>query len=215
MADKIGALRNLWPILLLLVVVFTSLYSGFVTITEAAGISALGAFLIPLAMGRLNFVKVHVSLRKALVTTTMIFSIIICATFFGYYLTLTQVTSHVVSFISNLAIEPSLVILLLVVLYVFLGFFMDQVAILFLTLPLSVPIVENLGFDVYWFAILIVAASETGLVTPPVGLNCYVASSAADEPLEDTFAGVVPFLFAEFAVIALLFSVPWLTLVLI
>ncbi len=213
--EKLGALRHLWPVLLLMLVVFTCLYSGFVTITEAAGISALGAFLIPLFMGRLTFEKVHTSLRKSLVTTTMIFSIIVCAAFFGYYLTLTQVTNQVVAYISALPVEASLIVLFLVVLYAVLGFFMDQVAILFLTLPLSVPIVENLGFDVYWFAVLIVAAAETGLVTPPVGLNCYVASGAANESLEETFAGVGPFLIAEVAVIALLFCVPWLSLALI
>ncbi|MDD2499011.1 MAG: TRAP transporter large permease subunit [Desulfitobacteriaceae bacterium] len=99
--------------------------------------------------------------------------------------------------------------LALVLLYAFLGFFMDQVAILYLTLPLSVPIVEALGINVFWFAVLIVAAAETGLVTPPVGMNCYVTSGATGETLETTFAGVAPFVIAEFAVLLLVFLVPW------
>lgn len=213
--EKVASLRKLWPILVLLVVVLISLYSGFVTITEAAGLSALGAFLIPLAMGRMSFDATATALRKTLVTTAMIFTIILFAAIFGYYLTLTQIAQQVVEVISNLDVNPSLIVLSLVILYALLGFFMDQVAILFLTLPLSVPIVEALDFNMYWFAILIVAAAETGLVTPPVGLNCYVAAGAANERLEDTFAGVMPFLIAQVAIIVLLFTVPWLSLALI
>ncbi|MDD4753175.1 MAG: TRAP transporter large permease subunit [Desulfitobacteriaceae bacterium] len=207
--EKVASLRDLWAVMLLLAVVLISIFSGWVTITEAAGIAALGAFLIPLCMRRFTFEKVKIALLGTLKTTTMIFSIIIGAMAFGYYLTLTHIATDVVSFIGSLNIGPSFIMLALVLLYAFLGFFMDQVAILYLTLPLSVPIVEALGINVFWFAVLIVAAAETGLVTPPVGMNCYVTSGATGETLETTFAGVAPFVIAEFAVLLLVFLVPW------
>ncbi|HZK85391.1 MAG TPA: TRAP transporter large permease [Desulfosporosinus sp.] len=213
--EKVASLRNLWPILLLLTIVLVSIFSGWVTVTEAAGIAALGAFLIPLFMGRFTYRKIETALLSTLKTTTMIFSIIIGAMAFGYYLTLTQVTTKIVAFIAGLNVSPPYIMLALVLLYAFLGFFMDQVAILYLTLPLSVPIVESLEINMFWFAVMIVAAAETGLVTPPVGLNCYVAAGAAGESLETTFAGVTPFIIAEFAVLILLFLVPWFSTVLL
>lgn len=213
--EKIISLRDLWAVLLLLAVVLLSLFSGWVTVTEAAGIAALGALLIPLCMGRFTFEKMKAALLSTLKTTTMIFSIIIGAMAFGYYLTMTHIATDIVSFIGGLHIGPSYIMLALVLLYAFLGFFMDQVAILYLTLPLSVPIVEALGIDIYWFAVLIVAAAETGLVTPPVGMNCYVTSGATGESLETTFAGVTPFIIAEFAVLFLIFCFPWFATVLL
>jgi len=212
--EKVASLRELWAILLLMVIVLVSIFSGWVTITEAAGLAALFGFLIPLFMGRLSFDKVKTALVNSVKTTTMIFAIIIGAMTFGYYLTLTQITSKIVIFISNLDVSASLIVLIFVLLYAFLGLFMDQVAILYLTLPLAIPVVEALGVDVIWFAILIVAAAETGLVTPPLGLNCYVASGATGESLEKTFKGVMPFVVGQFAVIFILFFFPWLTSIL-
>ncbi|WP_339251776.1 TRAP transporter large permease [Sporosarcina sp. FSL W8-0480] len=212
--EKLASLKDLWPILLLLVIVILSIFSGWVTITEAAGVAALGSFLIPLFMKRLSFQKVFVALQNTIKTTTMIFAIIVGAMVFGYYLTLTQITRKLVVFISELDMAAIYIVLIFVLLYAFLGLFMDQVAILYLTLPLAIPVVEALGVDVIWFAILIVAAAETGLVTPPLGLNCYVASGTAGESLEETFKGVMPFVAAQFGVILILFLFPWLTSIL-
>ena len=213
--EKISSLRDLWAVLLLLIVILISIFSGWVTITEAAGISALGAFVIPLSMGRFTFKKIGSALRSTLQTTTMIFTIIIGAMIFGYYLTLTQLTTNIVTYIAGVDVSPTYIVLMLVLMYAFLGFFMDQVAILYLTLPLSIPIVESLDFNMFWFAILIVAAAETGLVTPPVGMNCYVTSGATGETLETTFSGVTPFVVAQFGVLLLLFFVPWFAMVLL
>lgn len=212
--EKVFSLKELWPILLLLLIVIVSIFSGWVTITEAAGVAALGSFLIPLFMGRMTIQKVFEALLNTIKTTTMIFAIIIGALVFGYYLTLTQITRLLVTFISELDLAAVYIVLIFVLLYAFLGLFMDQVAILFLTLPLAIPVVEALGVDVIWFAILIVAAAETGLVTPPLGLNCYVASGATGESLEKTFKGVMPFVVAQFGVIFLIFFFPWLTSIL-
>lgn len=212
--EKIVSLKDLWPILLLIMIVLVSIFSGWITITEAAGVAALGSFLIPLLMRRLSFSKITTALKNTVKTTTMIFAIIIGAMVFGYYLTLTQITSQLVSYIGGLNIEAMYIVLIFVLLYAFLGLFMDQVAILYLTLPLAIPIVEALGMDVIWFAILIVAAAETGLVTPPLGLNCYVASGVTGKPLEVAFKGVTPFVAAQFGIIMLLFFFPWLTSIL-
>jgi C4-dicarboxylate transporter, DctM subunit len=213
--EKILSLRELWPILLLILIVLISIFSGWVTITEASGIAALGAFFIPLVMKRLPFHSIKTALIGTVKTTTMIFTIIIGAMVFGYYLTLTQLTTKLVNFIAGLDVGAAYIMLAFVLLYALLGFFMDQVAILYLTLPLTIPIIEALGVDMFWFAILIVAAAETGLVTPPLGMNCYVASGATDESLETTFAGVTPFIIGQFSVIIILFLFPWFSTVLL
>ena len=208
-SEKMRAVKDMWAVILLLVIILASIFSGWFTITEASGIAALGAFTIALCMRRLTMAKILVALKGTLKTTAMIFTIIIGAMAFSYYLTLTQMTTKLVTFISSLPVSGTVIMLVLVLLYALLGFFMDQVAILYLTLPLCIPIVEALDLNIFWFAVLIVSAAATGLVTPPVGLNCYVVSATTGETLEKTFAGVAPFIVAEFVVLLLLFLFPW------
>ena len=208
-SEKLQSLKDIWAVILLLIIILASIFSGWFTITEASGIAALGAFVIALFMRRLTFEKIFLALKGTLKTTAMIFTIVIGAMVFGYYLTLTQMTTKLVTFISSLPVSGAVIMLILVLLYALLGFFMDQVAILYLTLPLCIPIVEALDLNMFWFAVLIVSAAATGLVTPPVGLNCYVVSATTGEPLEKTFSGVAPFIVAEFGVLLLLFLFPW------
>lgn len=207
-SDRFKSLKLLWPILLLLGFVLISIYMGIVTLTEAAGLAALGSFIIPLIMKRFTVKSINQALSNSLKTTTMIFTIIISGHIFGYYLAITQVTQKLINFISVLDVSKWTIILVIVAIYLILGFFMDQIAILLLTLPLTFPVAMSLGFDPIWFGIVVAKTAEIGLVTPPLGLNIFVASGAAKEDIKVAFKGVMPFVVIDLIILIALIAFP-------
>lgn len=142
----------------------------------------------------------------------MILAIVVAAHVYGHFITETQVTPRLVSFAEDLPVAPLVVVGLIALGFLVLGFFMDQLAIIALMVPITLPIVENLGYDPIWFGIVVVLLAEIGLITPPLGLNVFVVSKSARLPVETVFAGAAPFALAIFAVAALLFLVPDLVL---
>lgn len=209
--DRVQSLRTVWPAVLLAFIVLGGIYSGIVTPTEAGALGAFGALLIGLAVGGLRGRGIVESLERTTRNSAMIFAIVIGATIFGYYLSVTQVTQKLIAYIGNLAVPPYGVLLTIIALYIVLGTFMEQIAIQFITLPLIFPIIVSLGFDPIWFGIIVIKTAEIGVVTPPVGLNVYVVSGALeDASMADTFAGAAMFLIADVAILALLLLFPQL-----
>ncbi|UOQ91837.1 TRAP transporter large permease [Halobacillus shinanisalinarum] len=206
--ERIRSLRLLWPILLLLSLVLIGIYMGIVTITEAAGLAAVGSFIIPLVMGKFTFSSFNQALNNSLKTTTMIFTIIIAGHIYGYYLTITQITQKLVNFVAVLDVSKWTIMLFIVLLYLILGFFMDQIAILLLTLPLTFPVAMSLGFNPIWFGIVVAKTAEIGLVTPPLGLNIFVSSGAAKEDIGIAFKGIIPFVLVDVVILLLLIFLP-------
>ena len=142
----------------------------------------------------------------------MIFTIIIGAMILGYYMTVSMLTQNAINYITNLPVGRWGIMAILVVVYLVLGCFMDQIAILLLTLPLTFPLATKLGFDPIWFGVIVIALAEIGLVTPPVGMNSYVVSSVSNVSLEKTFKGAGIMLIFEAAVLALLLAFPQISL---
>jgi C4-dicarboxylate transporter DctM subunit len=208
MKEKMESLEGIWPILLLLIFVITAIYTGFITPTEAGAVGAFLAFVIVTIMSGVNVRGTCEALGRTVNTTSMIFTIIIGAMIFGYFLTATRVTQTVISFVGELPFPSYVVMGIVVLIYILLGTFMDQLAILFLTLPLTFPIAMTLGYDPIWFGILVTKTVEIGLVTPPLGLNVYVTSSASKVPIREAFRGVGWFLVFDFIFIVLLFIFP-------
>ncbi|HEY8417305.1 MAG TPA: TRAP transporter large permease [Limnochordales bacterium] len=206
---RVESLRAIWPATLLAAVVLGGIYSGIVTPTEAGALGALGALLIGLLAGGLRWRGIVESLERTTRNTAMIYAIVIGATIFGYFLSVTQVTQRLIAYIGSLDVSPYGVLLTIIGLYIVLGTFMEQIAIQFITLPLIFPIIVSLGFDPIWFGIIVIKTAEIGVVTPPVGLNVYVISGALeDASMADTFAGAAVFLIADLAVLALLLLFP-------
>jgi tripartite ATP-independent transporter DctM subunit len=206
---RFASLRELWPVVLLFVFIVSGIYSGAVTVTEAAAVGCFGAVLIAAVMlRRMGWRDFMGALERTTHPTAMIFSIIIGAHIFGYFVTLTMAPQALVSFVQGLEIGPGMVILILIVIYILLGCVMDQLAILILTMPIVFPMVMELGYSPIWFGILITKTVEIGLITPPIGMNVFVASSITGVPLKRVFAGVLPFVMAEFAVLALIAFFP-------
>lgn len=142
----------------------------------------------------------------------MILMIVIGAHIFGFFLTLTQVTQMTVAFITSLDVSPYVVMAMIVFVYIILGCFMDQLAILILTVPIVVPAITALGFDPVWFGVVVVVTAEVGMVTPPLGLNVFVVARYSGRPLEEIFAGIAPHVVAHLLVIAALIAWPSLVL---
>lgn len=212
MREKFASLKHVGPMLVLFIAVTGLIYSGISTPTEASGIGAFVAMLLAIKEGKLNFKTLIKSLINTAHTTGMILLIILGAQIFGYFLTLSRVTNDLVMWVGGLDLSPLLIMAIILFGYVILGFFMDQIAILILTVPVMLPLILQLGFDPVWFGVIVVVTAEVGMVTPPLGMNVFVVARYTNRPLNELFRGVVPHFFAHILVIALLTLVPSLVL---
>jgi C4-dicarboxylate transporter DctM subunit len=209
--DRWSSLRPLWAFIILSVSVVGSMYIGLATPTEASAFGAFGALIIPLALKRMTKPAFKNSVTGAVRTTTMIFTIIIGAMVFGYFLTLTQTTQKLIGFMGSLSLPPSAIMGMVVILYLILGCIMDQVAIQLITLPLTFPLVTGLGYDPIWFGVISTKLAEIGLVTPPVGMNAFVVSATTKTPLEEVFQGTAVLLLVDGISLILLLAFPILS----
>src|SRR6185312_7612221 len=175
--EKFSALKDIWATLLLFAFVIGGLYGGLFTATEAAGAGAGGAFLIGIARRKLSGPDILRSLLETTRTTAAVFTILIGALLFGYFLTITQTPQKVTEFLTGLGIGPYGVLTLIMLMYLVLGCLMDALAMIILTVPIIFPVITQLGFDPIWFGVIIVMTVELGLIHPPVGMNIFVIKS--------------------------------------
>ncbi|WP_334129793.1 TRAP transporter large permease [Sneathiella sp.] len=208
LASKLKLTWEVSPMVVLMAIILGGLYSGVVTATEVAALGSAGAFIIGILHRRLNVPRIQAALRQTAKTTAMLFIIVVAAMIFGVYLSATQITDALIALANNQQSAGIYIIIFIVVVYLILGCFLDQLAILFLTLPMSFPLVISLGYDPIWFGIIVTKTVEIGLVTPPLGMNVFVAASSAKGKLGDAFGGVLPFLVIEFLLLILFFVFP-------
>lgn len=201
-----------WDGLLLAGIVLGGIYSGAITPTEASAIGAAGAFLVAIFYRRIGARALFAAFDSATRICGVIFLILIGAMIFSYFLSASQVSRNLVLWVQGLDQPVMLLFCILLVIYVILGFFMDQLAILFLTLPLFFPLVVSWEMDPVWFGIIVTKTVEIGLITPPLGMNAYVAASATGAPIEKVFRAIMPFFVVDLAVLAILVAFPQLSL---
>lgn len=206
--EKFKSLRDLWGFLIIVGFIMFSLYGGVATPSEVAALGASITLVFLLIARQIDLKGIWQALVRSLHATAMIFLIVIGAMIFGYYLTVSQVAQDLITFISQSGLPAWGVIALISVVYLALGMLMDQVAILLITLPLTFPLVTSLGFDPIWFGIVVTKLAEIGLITPPVGMNCYVVSGSANVPLEDVFRGTGMMLLYEAVTLFLIIFFP-------
>lgn len=211
--DRLISLFGAWPLLVLIVIVLGGIYTGVFTPTEAAAVGALASLLMLLGArtgGKLY--SIWSSCRDALSTTVMIMMTIIGAAIFSLFLSLVQLPQMLSELVATLPVPGLIIILLFLLIYFPLGMFLDAFSMLVITMPIMFPTVVALGFDPIWFGILAVKMCEIGLITPPVGLNCYVIAGLDDDVrLEKVFQGASWFVYMEMATLAILFLFPVLT----
>ncbi|MEO4000458.1 TRAP transporter large permease [Mesorhizobium sp. CAU 1732] len=211
--ERFASLSSVWPAILLFAFVIGGLYGGFFTITEAAGMGAMGALFIGVAQGRLGPRQILDCLIVSLRTSAAIFLIVIGAYLFGYFLTITQTTQNIIGFLVDLPIGPYGVLFLVVVVYIVLGAIMDELAIILVTIPVVFPAMMQLGFDPTWFGVVIVMTCTLGMITPPVGMNVFVINSLArDVTLGTIYRGVAPFIISDFIRLFLICAFPIISL---
>lgn len=211
--ERLAAVRNIWAIALLFLVVIGGLYGGVFTPTEAAGVGATGALLISLARRKLDRAAFWEATVSAVRVTASVFTILIGALLFGYFLTITQTPQQITAFLTDLGIGPYGVLFLILVMYIVLGCMMDTMAMVILTVPIVFPVILALGFDPIWFGIIIVMTVELGLITPPIGMNIFVIKSVVrDIELPEIFRGVVPFVVTDLVRLVILIAFPALVL---
>jgi tripartite ATP-independent transporter DctM subunit len=212
-SERFSALKDIWAPLLLFVFVIGGLYGGLFTPTEAGGMGAGGAFLIGVLRGRLGKAEILSSLLQATRTAAAVFTVLIGALLFGYFLTITQTPQKVTEFLTSLGLGRYGVLALLMLMYLILGCLMDALAMIILTIPIIFPVIVHLGFDPIWFGIIIVMTVELGLIHPPVGMNVFVIKSVIqDVSFATIFRGVLPFIAADLIRLVILIAFPIIAL---
>lgn len=214
--------RYLWPFLIVLALVFSALYSGAITTTEASAVGAASVFLVWVLLSRVktaglspvNIAGVKQAFDRTLRSTVMIIVLLIGAYIFSFYLTNTGATQFFIDRVAHLDVPRVIILLFVILMYLVLGCFMSQLEIMILTLPFVFPLILKLGYDPIWFGIIVVKTIEMGLVTPPVGMNVFVvASTSRRVSASDGFKGVTPFLITELVVLTILILVPDIALI--
>ncbi len=208
-AERLDALKDVWLVAVLFVVVMGGIYGGVFTTTEGAGIGAFGAFVIALLRRSLNFSITLEILTDSARTTGMLFMILVGALIFANFMNFTSLPTDLKNLITTNNISPMTVMVAICLIYIVLGAAMEELSIVLLTLPVFFPIVVSLGFDPVWFGIIIVLVVMIGLISPPVGMNMFVVRNMLPELSTATiFKGVMPFVYTLIAVLGLLVAFP-------
>lgn len=193
--EKFASLAGVGEMLVLFALVMGGLFLGWFTATEAGAGGAAGALLIPLLRRQLTWGGFVASLRETTRITAMVFLIVTGATVFGHFMAVTRVPFDLSDWVAALPVSRYVVMVLVTLVYLVGGCFMDSLALITLTVPVLYPVVVKLGFDPIWFGVIIVLVGEMGVITPPVGINVYIIHGVArDVPLETVFRGIFPFL---------------------
>ena len=211
--QRMEALRGIWGVLLLVIVVLGGIYGGIFTATEGAGMGAAGAFLFAWARKALTWETLISILVESARTTGMLFTLLIAATVFANFVNFTTMPGDLKEWITHLGLSPIMVVGAMMVIYIILGTVMEELTMVLLTIPLFFPIVVQLGFDPVWFGVLIVMVIQIGLISPPVGMNLFVLNTLLPKVgLGTIFRGCWPFVAMQVVTLAILLFFPSLSL---
>ncbi len=218
---KLLAIYEIWPVLIIFILVMGGIYAGFFTPTEGAGVGAAGTFLTALLRGGMDWRGFVDAILGTASTTAMIFLILLGAAVFNAFLGFSQLPIVVADFFRESGLPPMSIVLGMILLYIVLGLVMDSLSMILLTVPIFWPIIAGLEFSIQgeelklWFGIISLIVVEMGLITPPVGLNVFIINSLArDVPMWETFKGVMPFFLSDSVRVALILIFPTITLLL-
>ena len=176
MKEKLKSLRGMIPVVLLFVIVLGGMFTGLMSYTEAAAAGAVISIGWTAIVRRLTWKGFWQRMLNSLRSSIMVFQIMIAANVFGYFLTITELPQVIATWIAGLNVAPIVVIMMMFVLYVLIGMVMDGLSAVMLTVPIFCPIVTSLGYDLIWFGCVLVLVIVLGAVTPPVGINLFVAA---------------------------------------
>ena len=206
-------LSKVWAVIVLFCLIIGGISFGVFTPTEGGGIGAVGALIFALARKKMSWKIFFYSLAEAAETSAMIFTIVFGALILNNFVNIAEMPNAIIDFIKTLSISPINVIFVILLIYVLLGTIIEGLAMIFLTVPIFVPLVEAMGFNLIWFGIVMVMVVEISLITPPIGLNVFVIKSIMpDVPLASIFRGIAPFFVADILRLALVVFFPAIAL---
>ena len=212
-AQAFRLVLTIWDVAALFLVTFGGIYLGWFSPTEAAAVGAFGALLLGLLRRGFARGDVTTAFTETTRITANLVLIVLGSTIFSYFVVQTGMAQSVVKGIDALGLSPLAVMLLLIAFYIFLGCFLEGIGMVLVTVPVLLPLVLSTGYDPIWFGVLLVIVVEIGLIHPPVGMNLFVIRTQAPEiSLGAMYRGVLPFLVAPFALIAMLLAWPDLAL---
>jgi tripartite ATP-independent transporter DctM subunit len=211
--DRLRAVRGIWAVALLFLLVIGGIYGGVFTATEGAGVGATGAFVIALLRRTLTWRVLAEVLVESARTTAMLFAILIGAMIFTNFINFTTMPTDLRDWITQLSPSPIVVVLMMMLIYIVLGMVMEELAIVLLTIPVFFPVIIGLGYDPIWFGILIVTVVEIGMISPPVGLNLFVVNALLPKVgLNTIYRGITPFVIADIVRLGILIAFPAIAL---
>jgi len=211
--ERLIAIKGVWGTLILFIAVMGGIYGGIFTPTEAAGIGAAGAFLIAFFRKTLTIKNTWEVFTATASTTASLFFVVIGALIFSQFINRAGLPDQLLQFISGNDLSPTMVIMIIILIYIILGCVFESLSMLLLTVPIFFPVVQSLGFDLVWFGILVVVVTEISLITPPIGLNVFVLSGVLKDVNTVTiFKGVTPFWVADIIRLILIATIPTISL---
>jgi len=210
--ELILTVLDLWPILIIALVIFGGIFGGVVTPTEAAAAASTASLLIALVLRRLTWRVLYDSLVSAAQTTSMVFFIVVGASILGSFFAQARIPTAVTNFLISLDVSPLIILVLIYIIYILFGCFMDALPILMITIPIMVPVVVSLGYDIIWFGVIVVVLIGIAMCTPPVGVNLFVIKGISKEKMQVVVRGVAPFYVAQLAALVILTAFPQIAL---
>jgi len=206
--DRWKSLPGTTPIIAVVVIIFSAMYFGWATPTEAGALGAFVVFVLALIHG-MRWRGLKESLLETAKLTVMIFSIIWGVLLFVRFLGFAGLPDAFAKWVVSLDVPPLVILICILLFYTVLGMFMDAIGMLLLTLPVVYPAVIALGYDSIWFGIIVVKMAEICLITPPIGLNCFVVNGVRpDIPLSTVFRGILPFFVADVITVGVFIAFP-------
>jgi C4-dicarboxylate transporter, DctM subunit len=213
--ERLLAVRDVWEVLVLFLIVIGGIYVGLATPAESAAFGAVGALVFGLLKRTLNWRRLQSALDVTVRTTAMVFFIVIGADLFNYFMALSQMPMRLAGWLSHMQVPAVVVLWTVIATYIILGALMDELAMILLTVPIFFPVVTGVGYDPIWFGVIIVVVVQIGLIAPPIGLNVFVIGGMArDVPLATIYRGVLPFLAMQIVLLVLLTVWPRMVLIL-
>ncbi len=211
--EKVVSLKGTWPVLGLFLLVMGGIYKGVFSPTEAGAIGAFGAFVFAMGKRQLSRKNLSAALLETGKNTAMLLMIIVGASIFGYFLSVSRLPFELSQIVAGLAVSRYIIFAAVLAVYLFLGCFMLPMPLVIVTIPIIFPLVLSLGFDPIWFGIIVVRICEIGQITPPVGLNIFVIRGVAkDVPIGTIYRGVIPFVITDLFHLAMLVAFPQISL---
>jgi tripartite ATP-independent transporter DctM subunit len=211
-SERFASLRKIWAVALIFVFILGSIYLGIATPTEAGGIGAFIVLVIAVVFYQLRLKNLYNAMVEAALINAMLMFIFVSAQFFSYVIGTSSLTENITNFVVNANLSPYLVIVVIMIFLLLLGCFIEGITIMMLTIPIFLPLVTALGFDPLWFGILYVTNMEMGLITPPMGINLFLARNTFNVPSNELLKGIAPFFAMLILFLAVMVAFPQLSL---